>query len=485
MPIQLTPAERKVVEVVNEFAFLNPFAAEREAMERRFIEITDGKAEEKTRKRFAGFFRWLDQLPPAKRDFRQFSDHEREAMRTVFLFEGYHRHLGALDDLISTQLSRGEKSSPAPFGRACIETMLSRGFMRDEAIRYFGIFYQLRRAHCFIVRGLKGRSPCMLEFRRRLWKSVFTDDVRWYERHLWNRMEDFSTLLLGETGSGKGTAASAIGRSGFIPYLPDRGEFAESFNRTFVAINLAEFPETLIEAELFGYRKGAFTGAVGSHDGVFARCSPHGAIFLDEVGEIRKDIQVKLLHVLQDRTFSPVGSREQSQFRGRVISATNRSLEELRAEKLFRDDFYYRISSDVIPVPSLRQRVAEDPGELNLLLETILERTAGERWPELLSTVRDQLQKSPGRTYHWPGNVRELEQAVRRVLLHGVYEPEPERASRRDEFDGMMEGKLTADELLKRYCSHAVRLFGTRAAAARHLALDVRTLQKYIGSEQN
>ncbi len=362
--------------------------------------------------------------------------------------------------------------------------MVSRGFTPDEAVRYFGIFYQLRRAHYFIVHGLKGRSPCMFEFRRRLWKSVFTDDVRWYERHLWNRMEDFSTLLIGETGAGKGTAASAIGRSGFIPYLPDRGEFAESFNRSFIAINLAEFPETLIEAELFGYRKGAFTGAVGSHDGVFARCSPHGAIFLDEVGEIRKDIQVKLLHVLQDRRFSPVGSRDQLQFRGRVISATNRSLHELRADKLFRDDFYYRISSDVIPVPTLRQRLAEDPGELDLLLETILERTAGERWSELLPTVRECLEKSPGRDYHWPGNVRELEQAVRRLLLHGTYESEPSHDNHFKEFQGIAQAALTVDELLRRYCSHAVRTFGTRAEAARRLEIDVRTLQKYARDEK-
>jgi transcriptional regulator with PAS, ATPase and Fis domain len=213
---------------------------------------------------------------------------------------------------------------------------------------------------------------------------------------------------------------------------------------------------------------------------VFARCSPHGAIFLDEVGEIRKDIQVKLLHVLQERRFSPVGSREQLQFRGRVISATNRGLHELRAEKLFRDDFYYRISSDVIPVPSLRQRITEDPGELDLLLETILERTAGERWSELLPIVREHLEKSPGRTYHWPGNVRELEQAVRRVLLHGSYEPEPAKGENGDEFAGMLRGELTADELLRRYCTHAVRIFGTRAEAARRLELDVRTLQKYV-----
>jgi hypothetical protein len=314
------------VEVVNAFAFLNPFSSERDAMERRFCETTGGKPDGTVRERFGGFFRWLEQLPVSKREFANFAGKELDAMRTVFLFEGYHSNVAALDELIAAQLARGEKTSPAPFGRDCVERMVSRGFTRDEAVRYFGIFYQLRRAHYFIVRGLKGRSPCMFEFRRRLWKSVFTDDVRWYERYLWNQMEDFSTLLLGETGSGKGTAASAIGRSGFIPYLFERGEFAESFVRSFIAINLAEFPETLIEAELFGHRKGAFTGAVASHDGVFARCSPHGAIFLDEVGEIRKDIQVKLLHVLQERRFSPVGSREQLQFRGRVISATNRGL---------------------------------------------------------------------------------------------------------------------------------------------------------------
>jgi DNA-binding NtrC family response regulator len=116
-----------------------------------------------------------------------------------------------------------------------------------------------------------------------------------------------------------------------------------------------------------------------------------------------------------------------------------------------------------------------------LLLETILERTAGERWAELLPTVRERLEESPGRTYHWPGNVRELEQAVRRVLLHGTYEPE--HAKNEDAFDGILGGELSADELLRRYCTHAVHLFGTRAEAARRLKLDVRTLQKYVGNQ--
>src|SRR5205823_10438393 len=134
---------------------------------------------------------------------------------------------------------------------------------------------------------------------------------------------------------------------------------AESFMRGFIALNLSQFPETLIESELFGHRKGAFTGAVETHEGVLARCSPHGAIFLDEIGEVTAPVQIKLLQVLQERTFCPVGSHEPVRFRGRVIAATNRSLAALRAGELLRADFFYRLCSDLIEVPPLRQRFEE------------------------------------------------------------------------------------------------------------------------------
>src|SRR5688572_21971059 len=137
MSIHLTPAERKVVEVVNSFAFLNPFSSERDAMERLFSETTGGKPSGTVRERFGGFFQWLEQLPPGKRDFAKFSDKEQDAMRTVFLFEGYHCNVAALDELIATQVVRGEKSCPAPFGRGCVERMVSRGFTHEEAVRYF------------------------------------------------------------------------------------------------------------------------------------------------------------------------------------------------------------------------------------------------------------------------------------------------------------------------------------------------------------
>jgi transcriptional regulator with GAF, ATPase, and Fis domain len=323
----------------------------------------------------------------------------------------------------------------------------------------------------------------MKEFQRHLWNNVFTHDLRRYERSLWNRMEDFSTLLLGETGTGKGTAAAAVGRSAFIPFDPRRGCFAESFTRTFVSLNLSQFPEALIESELFGHRKGAFTGAVEAHEGLFARCSPHGAIFLDEIGDVSVPVQIKLLQVLQDRVFSPVGSHERRQFRGRVIAATNRPLAELRARGLFRDDFYYRLCSDTITVPPLRQRLREDSRELDDLLSHVLTRIAGTPDPELLVLVRKVLRESVGPQYEWPGNVRELEQAVRRILLTLRYVPDTaaEPSDRKQQFlAAFLEGRLDADALLAGYCALLYEQSHNLEEVARRTNLDRRTVKRYL-----
>ena len=207
-------------------------------------------------------------------DLRKYSARDREMMQPVFLFELFHVFYLDFDQLIVEQVKLGASSAPVKFAGDALERMRRRGIDAAESLRFFSIFYQLRRAYHFIVRGLVGKSASMQELRRHLWQNVFTREVSLYERYLWNRMEDFSTLLLGETGTGKGTAAAAIGRSGYIPFDEQRGRFVESFTRGFISLNLSQFPETLIESELFGHRKGAFTGAVQPHEGVLSRCSP-------------------------------------------------------------------------------------------------------------------------------------------------------------------------------------------------------------------
>lgn len=413
-------------------------------------------------------------------DLRQHAGDTHEALRIAFLFEAFHRFIRDLDRHIEEQIQAGDSPAPAPFAREVLALLARRGFSSESSVRYLGVFFQMRRAYYFIARGLVGASPCMRRFRERLWQNVFTRDIRHYDRFLADRMEDFSTLLLGETGTGKGAAAAAIGRSGFIPFDPRTGRFKESFTRAFIAVNLSQFPEPLIESELFGHRKGAFTGATDHHAGVFARGSPHGAIFLDEIGDASIPVQLKLLRVLQERTFTPVGGHEALRFEGRVIAATNKRLDALRRTGAFRDDFYYRLCSDVIEVPTLRDRLREDAKELDSLVLAIVARVTGDDAPELADEVTQALRRQPGPDYSWPGNVRELEQAVRRVLLTGAYDPGADGSEQSDIPVGWRDGTWSASELLAEYCRRLYDRFGSYEEVARRTRLDRRTVKKYI-----
>jgi transcriptional regulator with GAF, ATPase, and Fis domain len=323
----------------------------------------------------------------------------------------------------------------------------------------------------------------MRELRRKLWNNVFTHDLNLYHRHLWDRMEDFSTLILGETGAGKGTAAASIGRSGFIPFDEQRGTFAESFTAMFAELNLSQFAENLIESELFGHRKGAFTGAVGDYRGAFERCSRHGAIFLDEIGEVSAPIQIKLLRVLQERDFRPVGGLRRLRFEGRVIAATNRALEELREAGRMRDDFFYRLCSDIIVVPPLRQRIQEDAEELDHLLGFVVKRLLGEASEPVAERVRSVIDERLGERYPWPGNVRELEQCVRSTLLNRTYaglapSDAPDLAARLAA--AMRGGTIDPGTLLAGYCFLQYRMCGTYEETGRRLQLDRRTVKKHV-----
>lgn len=481
---QLSPPNREFFRNVSDAAFSNPFGPERADLDQKIFgssNRSDDAARDGAILKVMESVAELDR--EGRADFRLYFGEELEAVRNTLLFETYHRFTSDFDNLILEQISKRDTPCRVPFAADTLALLGKRGFTHEEALQYFGFFYQIRRAFYFIDQSLKGRCDSMKELKKHLWNNLFTSNIRWYGNSLWNRMEDFSTFLFGETGTGKGSAAAAIGRSGFIPFNEEENRFAESFTRNFISINLSQYPETIIESELFGHRKGSFTGAIDSHQGVFSRCTPFGSIFLDEVGEISIPVQIKLLQVLQGRSFTAVGDHKPQRFYGRVIAATNRSLDGLRAAGIFRDDFYYRLCSDIITVPPLRQRLREDPGELDLLLEFTIQRIAGKASRDLLEPVKRSLKKDPGFNYQWPGNVRELEQAIRRIILTGSYNGDTRRHATSPEDRLMHEmnaGSLNAQEILSSYCSMLYSRHNTYEKVAQITGLDRRTVKKYI-----
>ena len=480
---KLSPSDREFFAGLADVVFGNPFTPQRDRLIEKLAPGAPlGVLTSEALARVVGprLEPWLREGAPA---LQRLSAEDRRLLEPAFLYVGYQRCVPQLDALIERQARQGGAPLAVPFADEAIADLVRSGLTEERAVRFFAFYFQLRRAFYFILDSLAGQCESMRRFREALWNNVFTHDMRGYEAALWNRMEDFSTLLLGETGTGKGSAAAAIGRSEFIPYLPEQRRFAANFAETFIATNLSQFPETLIESELFGHRKGAFTGAIDHHQGVFERCSAHGALFLDEIGEVSIPVQIKLLQVLQERTFTPIGGHEKKRFPGRVIAATNRPLAALRRDGRFRDDFFYRLCSDVIEVPTLRQRIAESPAELEQLVKLLVARITGGEASGLIDAVLDALKGSLPRGYPWPGNVRELEQAVRRILLTGRYAPELPQAAQSEEqalIEKLRAGELTAAELLTRYSALLYRRLGTYADVAKRTGLDPRTSRKYV-----
>src|SRR5438094_5834451 len=483
MPLeQLKPTEREFVRALADVVFGNPFTPQRMAVIQRLAPEAPGDL---TSDREALVRVVAPKIAPFLRDnvLSRLSAEDRQLLEPALLYIAYHRYVPQLDAHIERQAHKSGEPLAAAFGEDALRDLVQMGFAEERAARFFALFFQLRRAFYFIERTLAGESEAMQRLRQALWDNMFTHDMRAYEAALWNRMEDFSTLLLGETGTGKGSAAAAIGRSEFIPYLAHERRFAANFAESFIAINLSQFPETLIESELFGHRKGAFTGAFDRHQGVFERCSAHGALFLDEIGEVAIPVQIKLLQVPQERNFTPVGGHEKKRFSGRVIAATNRPLGQLRRDGRFRTDFFYRLCSDVIEVPTLRQRIAEAAGELELLVRLLVGRIAGTEDSDLVAEVLEALESGLPRGYSWPGNVRELEQAVRRILITGRYAADLAPAGPDEEtalVEKVRSGELAAAELLARYCAMLYRRLGTYAEVAKRTRLDPRTTRKYV-----
>ncbi|AWY43013.1 response regulator [Pseudomonas putida] len=212
------------------------------------------------------------------------------------------------------------------------------------------------------------------------------------------RESNATILLTGESGTGKEMVARAIHKHG------------NRADKPFVAVNCAAIPEGLLESEMFGHRKGAFTGAVADRVGRFLQADK-GTLFLDEIGEMPLPLQAKILRALQERVIEPVGDPRERKVDVRVIAATNKNLLEAVANKEFREDLYYRLNVFPIPLPALRERV-EDIAPLARHFAHTLGATAGKRFtgfsPEALQAMAG---------YAWPGNIRELQNCVERATI--------------------------------------------------------------------
>lgn len=473
----LSADDRSFFELVARATFSNPFSTERHDVDQRIAAAHPTADRAKVLEQMLSQV-WLRLHRLGDPNVRRYSGRDAELLETAVLFSTFHRFTPDFDAHIRAQLEAGAKVVPFDGGKAVMTELKHQGFDETRAQRLVGLFFQLRRAFYFIAQSLVGESDSMRRLREQLWTNVFTHDPRLYERVLWNRMEDFSTFMVGETGTGKGAAAGAIGKSGFIPYNLSNGKFESSFVSAFTAVNLSQYAENLIESELFGHKKGSFTGAIDSHQGVFQRCQPLGAIFLDEIGDVTVPVQIKLLRVLQERIYSPVGGHEEFKFSGRVIAATNRPIDELRAAGKFRDDFFYRLCSDVIEVPSLRRRIEEDPRELEGMVEHLVTRLLGAANPVIVDQVLDATRPLKG--YAWPGNVRELEQCVRRVILTRKYTPAAAQKQASALVEQLEEGALTAEQVLSLYCTLQYAKLGSYEEVGRRLGLDRRTVRKYV-----
>ena len=217
-----------------------------------------------------------------------------------------------------------------------------------------------------------------------------------------SRLKDTRTpvLITGESGTGKELVARAI---------HFRGSFA---NRPFVAVDCGSLVPTLIESELFGYEKGAFTGALRARTGLF-QSADGGTIFLDEIGELPLEMQAKLLRVLQEKEVRPVGSNQRAKVDVRVIAATNRNLEQEYRTGTFRKDLYFRLNVVTVHVPPLRERRSDIP----MLAHWFLERCAPGRSVQVSNAAMKSLLQ-----YDWPGNVRELENCMERAVALGDHQ---------------------------------------------------------------
>lgn len=365
---------------------------------------------------------------------------QRDPATEVILISGF----GTLDTAVQAVRAGAFDYVSKPFNIAEVRSVVERALARRDQPPLSVV-----PSADVVPRGIVGRSAGMLAVYKQI--AYAADSLA-------------PVLVVGESGTGKELVARAI------------HEHSRRAGHAFVALNCGAVAETLLESELFGHVRGAFTGAIADRKGVFEQASG-GTVFLDEIGDTSPAMQVRLLRVLQEGEFRPVGGHRTIKSDARVVAATNVDLERAVAEQRFRQDLFYRLSVIVIQLPPLRERRDDIP----LLIEQFIHNACarGQRTvsisPEAVAALS---------AYHWPGNVRELENTIERLVVfsRGRIDvgdlPAPITAAPTLE-DRLFSDLPTLDELERRYLSHVLSAVGgNRSRAAEALGIDRRTLYR-------
>lgn len=498
-----TASDRQFLEAVARVAFSNPFLPERLEFERaalgdeyqpgtgrvwsRRSDVEESQPNVERLSRRATLI--VDAARASLADRRRASRDELELYEDVVQYVLYDRFRPQFQSALRAAIAGGGPSKIAfwnEFRRTFDHYFVIDGVLFPsgfDAAHVFAGFFQIRRAFYHIFDSIVGESMPTARLRAAVWQSIFTHDLRRYRRSLYRRMHDISTLISGPSGTGKELVARAVGLARYVPFDEKKQCFADDFLGSFHAVNLSALAATLIESDLFGHAKGAFTGATGDRAGWLEQCQPLGSVFLDEIGELDPAIQVKLLRVVQARTFSRLGETQERPFAGKIIAATNRDLAAEMQAGRFREDLYYRLCADLISTVPLREQLADTPEDLHTLVLFAAERIAGEDAEPLAAEVEAWIEKHLGRDYPWPGNIRELEQCVRNCLVRGAYHPRRVAVNADASHHWLRQaeaGTLTAEELVAHYCRSVHARLGTYEATAERVGLDRRTVKRKV-----
>ena len=511
----LSSRDLKIAEAIGQIGYCNPFLPERLALERAalgedfccadpVINLPPNADLQTIFPNFVALRERAEVLSEATR--RKLlsgaipTERELHVYQNMTLYLLYNRHLAYLNTIATT---------PADRPRTAQSSAAWKDFQKDfasylqlpglplpkhfEARHSFAVFFQIQRAFNQIFACIIGRSMPIARLRAAVWESIFTHDMGRYARAVYKSMGSIPTLITGSSGTGKELVARAIGMSRYIEFDETSSRFKVDANSSMYSVNLSALSPTLIESELFGHRKGSFSGAVADRAGWLEVAGEQGTVFLDEIGELDLSIQVKLLRVLQSGTFSRVGDTEERKFAGKFVVATNRDLSQEMAAGRFREDLYYRLCADMIQTPTLREQIVDCPDDLHCLAEFIARRVLTDLPEEakaLAQEAVDWIAVQMGPNYSWPGNIRELEQCVRNVMIRKSYTPVRQSpmavdGSAHDRFArDVAAGRFTLEELIEHYVSMIYAAEECHyGRASKRLNMDWRTLKQKLSPE--